>query len=309
VVVTTEDEAPILLRRRLLAAGYRDDEVRRMRRRRQAVPLRPGAYLTADDPRVRLPEDRHRALVHAAIEQLGSDAVVSRVSAAVLHGLDVWAVPLGRVHLSRPGDGGGRRSCHLHRHVERLDAEQVVLVDGIAVTSVAETVCALARTEPFEQAVVVADSALHRRRVTPDELDAAVERAAGRPGVGAAARVVAFADRRSESPGESRSRVAMHRLGLPPPVLQLPMRSARGEPLGRADFGWPDRGAVGEFDGLVKYGRLVRPGGSAADVVVAEKRREDAARDAGLRFVRWTWDELAPFDRVATRLRRALGLS
>jgi hypothetical protein len=303
-----DDESPAVLRRTMIAAGYRDDEVRRMCRRREAVALRPGAYLAAGDRRLQRAEDRHRLLVHAALEQLGGDAVVSHVSAAVLHGLDVWAIPLGRAHLSRPGTSGGRRTRFLHRHAERLDADQLEVVDGVVVTSVAETVCALARTVPFEQAVVVADGALHRAKVTAAALAAAVARAAGRPGVGAAERVIAFADGRAESPGESRSRVAIRRAGLPVPVLQLPLRSARGARLGLADFGWPDHGVVGEFDGLEKYGRLVRPGRSAADVLVAEKRREDAMRDAGLRVVRWIWDEIAPFDAVAARLRRALQL-
>ena len=33
-----------------------------------------------------------------------------------------------------------------------------------------------------------------------------------------------------------------------------------GQVLGTADFGWPERGIAGEFDGFAKYGRLLRPG-------------------------------------------------
>ena len=62
---------------------------------------------------------------------------------------------------------------------------------------------------------------------------------------------------------------------------------------------------MGEFDGKVKYGRGLRPGQTRGDVAWAEKRREDALRDFGLLAVRWTWDELCPFDAVAERLRRA----
>jgi hypothetical protein len=299
-------DSPPVLRSRLLAEGYSDDEIRRMLRGRQLVGLRPGAYLEPGDERLDRPETRHGALVRATIEQLGPDSVVGYASAAVLHGLDPWAVPLGQVHLVRDGAGGGRRTRYLHLHRERLVAEQVVLVDGIAVTSVPDTVCALARTVPFEQAVAVADSALHRRMTSPAELAAAVERAAGRPGVAAAARVVAFADGRAESVGESRSRVAIARAGLPVPVLQFPLHALDGRYLGRADFGWPERRTVGEFDGLIKYGRLTASGRSAADVVVDEKLREDAVRDTGTRFTRWIWADLAPFDAVAARLRHLL---
>jgi len=49
---------------------------------------------------------------------------------------------------------------------------------------------------------------------------------------------------------------------------------------------------IGEFDGRVGYGRLVRPGQSPADAVYEEKLREDAIRDTGRQVVRWTWPEL-----------------
>ena len=157
----------------------------------------------------------------------------------MLHGLPVWGIGLDRVHLGREGTGGGPRSRHLHLHVSRLPAEEVVVVDGLAVTPVAETVCALARTVPFEPAVAVADSALHHRLTTPDDLAAAVERCAGLRGVAAAARVVASADGLAESVGESRSRVAIARAGLAAPVLQVPLHALDGRPLGRGDFGCP----------------------------------------------------------------------
>ena len=63
---------------------------------------------------------------------------------------------------------------------------------------------------------------------------------------------------------------------------------------------------MGEFDGLVKYGRLLQPGQAPAEAVVAEKLREDALRDQDLRVVRWTWTDLSPFTPTATRLRHRL---
>ncbi|GAA4698289.1 hypothetical protein GCM10023215_40850 [Pseudonocardia yuanmonensis] len=63
---------------------------------------------------------------------------------------------------------------------------------------------------------------------------------------------------------------------------------------------------VGEFDGRVKYGRLLPPGQEPGDAVFAEKIREDAIRAAGWTVLRWTWGELRDFGPVAARLRRAL---
>ena len=78
--------------------------------------------------------------------------------------------------------------------------------------------------------------------------------------------------------GESRSRVAMSRFGVAPPVLQWEVVGPGGVVLGTAGFGWPEHGVVGEFDGLVRYGRVLRAGQVRAEAVVAEKRREDRMR-------------------------------
>jgi hypothetical protein len=49
---------------------------------------------------------------------------------------------------------------------------------------------------------------------------------------------------------------------------------------------------LGEFDGKIKYGRLLKPGEQPGDVVWREKLREDALRRLGWEVVRWTWAEL-----------------
>ena len=95
----------------------------------------------------------------------------------------------------------------------------------------------------------------------------------------------------------------MRLCGVPAPQLQMPIATRLGSV--RADMGWPGLGALGEFDGLIKYGELVRPGQGPSDAVVAEKRREDAIRDEGWRVVRWTWSDLERFDEVARRIERS----
>ena len=297
------------MRPRLLAAGYSDDELRRMRSQRRLVAVRPGAYVLGDDERLRNPETRHALAVHAAVPHLGPGAVVSHMSAAVLHGMPLWGAPLDRVHVTRPRRSGARRSRHLHVHAAALDADEVVAVDGIAVTSVARTVADLARSLAFEAALVPADGALFLRLADPAALVEAVGRSSSRPGNTAARRVVAFADGGAQSPGESRSRVAMMRAGLPAPILQRHVLSRVGQWIGKVDFDWPGLATVGEFDGEVKYGRLLRPGQEPGEVVFAEKLREDAIRDQGLRVVRWVWADLTDFGAVAARLRHAFGRS
>jgi hypothetical protein len=291
-----------LLRPRLRAAGMSEGELRRLRRRGELTPLVPGAYVTPDDMRLGRPEARHALLVAAAVPRVAADAVVSHASAAVMWGLPTWNTGLDRVHVTRPRRSGGLRTGRLHGHTAPLDPDEIRSVGGVAVTSAARTLADIARTERFEQAVVIVDAALHRHLVTRDDLLTALERMSRWPGVPAARRVIAFADARAESPGESRSRVAMARLGLPAPILQWEVVRADGVTLGRVDFAWPEYGRVGEFDGYVKYGRLLRPGQVPADVVYEEKRREDAIRAEDLGMTRWTWPEIDTFTGVARKL-------
>jgi hypothetical protein len=211
----------------------------------------------------------------AELDHVADDAVASHVSAAVLHGLPTWGLSLERVHVSRDRRrSGGRVGRHVHVHIAPL------------------------------QAVVVADTALARGLVDRTELDGALQRAMRWPGSPAARRAIGFADGRSESVGESRSRVALYRAGLPDPAPQWEVRAADGRLVGRVDFGWPDLATVGEFDGRIKYGRLLRPGQQPGDAVYAEKLREDELRSLALGVVRWTWGDLDRFGPVADRLRR-----
>lgn len=114
-------------------------------------------------------------------------------------------------------------------------------------------------------------------------------------------------DEDSDSVGESRSRLAIQRAGLPAPVLQWKVQG-HGRVF-EVDFGWPELHTVGEFDGLFKHGRLVKLGQDPADVVVAEKLHEDEIRDLDLRVVRWIWAEIGDFDPVTERLCRAFAAS
>lgn len=291
-------------RQALLAAGFTDDELRRRLRSRELVIVRRGAYLPAGGV-PRHAEERHVLSVMAALPELAPDAVVSHVSAALLHGMPIWDVALGRVHVTRSRRSGARRGSSSHVHAAPLDTDEIADVNGIAVTGPARTVVDLARSLPFEHAVVVADGALRLGLVTPHDLAGALARSARRPGSPGARRVMAFADGLSESAGESRSRVALDRAGLPAPVLQWSVRSSSGVWLGRTDFWWPEHRTVGEFDGRAKYGRLLRPGQDPGEVVFEEKRREDALRGEDLGMARWTWTDLAAFAEVAMRIRRA----
>ncbi|WP_051683824.1 hypothetical protein [Blastococcus sp. URHD0036] len=295
----TPDDHPLLLRPIALARGLSDDELARLVRRRELVRLQRGAYLGPDVA----PDERLRLL--ATVAGLRVPGVVSHASAALLHDLPLWRIPAARVHVTRRPPAAGSGSARVHLHVARLPDESVAQVDDVPVTDVTRTVLDLARTTPFESAVVVADAALSRKQTTSELLQRALAEMGPVHRARRAARVVSFADGRSESVGESRSRVLIHRLGLPAPDLQTPVYGARGEFLGRCDFSWEEERTVAEFDGRVKYGRLLRPGQDPGDAVFDEKQREDAIRDAGREVARWIWSDLGAPRAVGDRLRRA----
>ena len=256
-----------------------------------------------------LPDDVagvHRLLVRATLGGLRQPAVVSHQSAAVLHGLPLWDVALDRVQVTRRPPAWNSAGSVLCCHVARLRDDEIVEIDGVQVTSVVRTALDLARSLPHEAAVVALDAALRGRLLDHDSLRARLFDIAGTPGSRSATRAVTFADGRSESVGESRSRVILTRWGLAPSALQFEVRTAAGDLAGRADFAWEERGVLGEFDGRVKYGRLLRPGQEPGDAVFEEKRREDAVRDEGWGVVRWVWSDLHVPHRFATRVRRAL---
>nr|WP_271213127.1 hypothetical protein [Rhodococcus wratislaviensis]GLK40082.1 CTP synthase [Rhodococcus wratislaviensis] len=292
----------VIFRRRALADGVTDSEIRHARDSGRLVRIAAGAYVsdehfaTLDAPAL------HRARIAAALQSRPPGVVVSHTSAALLHGMDLGDLSLERVHLTRNHASGGGRTEGVHVHATPFAATDVVTLGGLAVTSTARTVVDTARISTFDQAVVVGDSALHRRLVTRDEILDEVGRAGPRKGIATARRAAGFLDGRSESPGESLSRIRIRQHDLPPPELQHVLHDGTGAFLGRADFFWTECGVVGEFDGMGKYGV---DGGQAAVAVHREKLREDAIRDAGYEVVRWTWRDLFDFAAVKARFDRA----
>ncbi|GAA1650897.1 hypothetical protein [Nocardia ninae] len=292
----------IQLRRNVLSRGYTDHDIRQLYRGREWRRLGHGCYIEEADFSSRDSAGQHRILIESTLPALASDTIVSHQSAAVLYKLPLWATALELVHVTRNRRNGGRVRRALKVHCAPI-ADGVVEIDGWWTTSPARTMVDLARTLPFEQAVVAGDAALRMLGVTGSELALELEFAHRRSGISQARRTIDFLDARSESVGESRSRVMFWRYGLPIPSQQGEVRSATGEFLGRVDFYDPETGVVGEFDGQVKYGRLLKPGQEPGDVVFKEKLREDALRDAGLRMVRWTWQDLTGESAVRRRQR------
>lgn len=291
----------ILLTRDLTERGTDARELARMARDGTLEHLRRGAYAPAG---TRDDTEQHRLQIEAAVRLAEAESYVSFGSAGVLHGLPVWRQSIMKVHLTRSRTHHGRVRRNVHVHVAPLREQDVTEIDGIPVTSPARTLVDLARTSSAAAGVAAGDHAL-ATGLDPDDLADALHDGGRRHGIRRARWVASLLDGRAESAGESYSRLRMIEADLPVPDLQVVIDAVRGfDP--RVDFLWPDVGLIGEFDGKVKYGRLLGPADDPGEVVFREKVREDRLRELGFEVVRWIWDDLARPQLFAARLRQAL---
>lgn len=289
------------LARDLAAAGLSPDAIQGQLARGTLLRVRRGAYSLGREGD---PVRAHRRLLESTLAQGHPGAVVSHGSAAVLHELPVPRSALRRAHLTRNRSSGGQRRTWVQVHAHRLEPVDVVEIDSHLVTGLARTVVDLACVLPLRDAVAVGDAAL-RRGASAADLGGALGRIGPRHGVASARRALDLLDARSESYGESVSRVVLIDNGLAPTELQLDVCDRRGAFVGRTDFAWPELGVLGEFDGRVKYGRTLGAGRDLPDVLWDEKLREDLLRDLGWQVVRWIWADLDDPTAWFERLRRA----
>ncbi len=311
--MTADAEPHLILTRSLVAEGDDPRQAQRAARSGALTRVRRGAFVESRAWEAVRQEHRHRCLVLATVGAMRSPPLVSHESAATLQGIPLIGGCPDRVQVTAPIATGGRSSTTVRRHgVSVVPPGQSVA--GIAVTVPARTVIDLARTRSFASGLAAADYVLGAGLATTHELaEQAVLAGSGR-GTRRARLVVARADGRAESVGESLSRAQMYTLGLPIPDLQREFLDADGF-VGRVDFWWEELRLVGEFDGRTKYARAAgaaRDGavprmrsGTPADVLWAEKRREDRLRRMGCGVVRWTWGEARRAETLAAVLGRA----
>lgn len=236
-------------------------------------------------------------MTRAVMHRMGPEAVVSHQSAAVLHGLPTWGLDLTKVHVTQVV-GRPRSDTVTTVHRSRVGPDEITEVDGLRVVMPARAIAEAAGASSYEVGVVLGDAALHLQLVTHDDLVATADRHMYRSGAPAARAAARFADGLSESVGESRLRVLMANHNLPAPTLQAEIRDEDGRLIGRVDFLLCGTLIV-EFDGALKYG-------NAADVVLAEKWREDRLRARGYRVIRTSWSDLEQPVVTADRIRRAV---
>ena len=258
--------------------------------------IRRGAYIYNHNADQLNPDDRLRVRCIAA-HTVGFQGVFSHESAAVLWGLDLLTVPQMLDAYSRSHCATDRE--RIHRHKTAISPDEVTRLPGtsIMVTTVARTLQDCARSMPFREAVVLADSIMRRGLMEPHEV---IETLLNLTGYGGSAGpfLAQAVDASSESAGESLTRCLLMEHRLPSPVSQYPI-SCEGRNY-RVDFAWPEARVILEFDGEQKY--VDHPGRDRY-----EATRDRALARAGWTVVHLTWADIFNKElEVVTHLRNLL---
>jgi very-short-patch-repair endonuclease len=228
-----------------------------------------------------------------------SGAVVAGRSAAWVHGVDVRATgPPGAPHVVEcvaPASARLARRRGIRCRAGPLD-DDVDEVGGVRCTSPLRTAADLLSSLPRHVALAAVDAMAHQGLFTGYELRARLGRCGSGPGLRRARRLASQVDERTESFGESWTRLRIADARFPRPVAQVPLwRDGRVE--FRIDLGYPALRIGVEYDGMQHHT-------SAVD------RRDDEARRTRIRLeYGWT---LLVVDRGdvlgrSLRLEEALG--
>lgn len=259
--------------------------------------LTRGAY-SIDKPGT--PEQEHLMRTVAALARRREGPMASHVSAAVVQQLPLHLADLSLVHLTGPNPPHSARA----RVVMHKAHVAATMVRGLPVTPVARTVVDCARILSRDAGVAMADFALHEGLTTATELQAALADCSGR-GVSRVRPVLTLADRRSESVGESLTRLICRDAGISV-TPQVWIRDSRGEPFARVDLLVDGLPVVIEFDGATKYSRNDdRPVDPAAKHW-EEKVRRERLEDQGYIVVTIYWKMLATPQLVVGRIKRGM---
>jgi len=270
-------ETGLIRRDELIRSGVGAELVDKALRRRAIIPLQRGFYHPGDHT----PNALHRARA-AVLTVGGCDAVASHRTAARVHGLEVGSGGPEKVTIAR-----GERRPHRTRlvfHTSRLGPEDVEVIGGIGVTTVARTLVDLCRTVTDRtRAIWAVERALALGRVTRDEMEAVLVRLARAPGIRRAAAWVRLAEPASGSPLETASRLALLDAGLPPPELQVRVVRADGR-VAYLDLAYRQARVGLEMDGRSEHGMEL--------AVLDDRDRENQVVAREWTVYRFSWNDV-----------------
>lgn len=270
------------------------------------VRVRHGAYTTSEHWATL--DDRGRRLVVAAAAYRTSRApcAMSHTTSLDVLGVPHWGLPED-THLTRFDGRAGRRSSGVVQHHGGLVVDDLTRRNGHWITAGTRTALDCIALTDVERAVVVTSGLLHAGHTTKEHLALAATRLQRTPHIRSRHIVLRLADSRLTTVAEARAMFLFWSQGLPLPVPQYPVVDGTGQVVAYLDFAWPWLSAFAEIDGRIKYTTLVKPGETAADVLLREKRREQLVSGLmGMRGIRLDWTDLSVPEQTAARVRSTL---
>lgn len=298
---------PVYLRKTLLRQGHDDRTIARLVHDGVLRRVRRGAYVDKAGSDALDAAGRHGLRARAAVQQARTRVILSHVSGLPEYDAPVWGLDLTDVHLTRTDGKAGRHEAGIAQHCGTVLPEDIVRRNGLEVMSPVRLALEVTTMASTEAGLVVVNHFLNCGAATQEELLERYQVMEQWPNTLRTGLVLHRSDPRAESVGESRTLHLIHDAGLPLPELQYPILDANGREVARVDFAWPELGVFLEFDGKVKYEKLLKPGQRASDVVIAEKRRERLiCRLTGWRCIRIDWSDLARPAATIALIRREL---
>ncbi|WP_125612853.1 hypothetical protein [Specibacter cremeus] len=219
--------------------------------------------LTVPSRGIRLPRDGSQALLDFVrpFTIMSVNAVASHTTAARLHGIPLpWRFERETlIHLTRPASDPACRRTGVIGHERVLPPADIVLLDGVPVTSLARTWLDLATLLSLDDLVVAADyliSEHHRHfglprpaKVPADDLIAFVAAKHRLRGLRLARAALDLMRVGVDSPPETRVRLLLFRAGLPEFTPDYPVEGKPGETPIFTDLGCAKFKVCGEYEG------------------------------------------------------------
>ncbi|WP_148613232.1 type IV toxin-antitoxin system AbiEi family antitoxin domain-containing protein [Nocardioides rubriscoriae] len=304
------DRYGVFLRREAEDLGYHDHAISSLVKTGVWHRVRHGAYRDGATWAELSDTERYALLCRAAVRQARTEVVLSHVSSANEWAAPLWDVDLSFVDLTRRDEKAGRKEAGIRQHRGVLVDGDVVEHGGLFVMSATRTALEVTTLLDIEHSMIVIDDLLHRGLTDPERLATRYALMNHWPATLHTDLILRQVDGRAESVGETRLRYLCWAQRLPAPQVNYEIRDASGRVVARVDLAWPELGVFVEFDGMMKYGRLLKDGESVKDAVVREQRREEMICGlTGWVCVRVVWADLerpvATADRIRVRFRSA----